>query len=57
MAEKKKLSKGHLVLMACILGPLDTGGAWLLHAKGWFLFDLIFYPVIFLIILCSKDSN
>jgi hypothetical protein len=54
---KKKWSKGQLILLVCILGPLDTGGAWLLNAKGWLLLDLIFWPVVFFALVGAKNSN
>jgi hypothetical protein len=52
--EKKKWTTGQCALMVCILGPLDTGGAWLMHAKGWVVIDLIFWPVLFFALLVAK---
>lgn len=58
MSEKRKWSKRQLILLICILGPLDTGLAWLLHAKGWVAIDFIFWPVFFLVVLlANEDSN
>lgn len=58
MAEKKKWSKGQMILTVCILGALDTGFAWFLHYKAWVAIDFIFWPIIFIGVLSGKeDSN
>ncbi len=56
--EKKKWSKGQWILFVCTIGPLDTGGAWLLHSKFWLPFDLVFWPIMFFAaIFYKEDSN
>jgi len=54
---KIKWSKGELLLLICMAGTLDTGGAWLLNTKGWFVIDLIFWPIVFLTVANTRISN
>jgi hypothetical protein len=54
---KAKYSKDQMVLFICVLGSLDTGFAWLLNGKGWVFIDLIFWPVVLLVVLVAKNSD
>jgi hypothetical protein len=54
---KKKWSKGQLLILVCLLGLFDTGWAWFRNNRGWFVIDLIFYPVLFIAVVAAKKSN
>jgi hypothetical protein len=57
MSEKKKLSRGWLFLLICVYGLLDTGAAWLFHARGWIALNALFYPVVLFALLVAKEEK
>lgn len=57
MSEKEKLSRGQLVLLILLLGSLDTGLAWLFHAKGWLALNALFYPIVLFVVLVAKEEK